>query len=356
MSVFTQGYALLIGVGNDLPATVKDVEGVESLLLDPLRAAYPRDQVITLTEKNASKAGMLEAFASFPALVNGGQNTDNTVLIYYSGHGWKDGLDKHYLIPNDYKVSGKILSSNLVDCIERINSKRIIVLLDCCFAGEVKEHEPELDQDVELLAKELKQGKGKIVIASSSGDQKSYISKTSKYSNFTEVLLEGLDGRFEDKPTEKFIHIIALVDYVTREVPRREPRQTPQINNASNLTNFPICAFNFEKSKSEPFEGLYPPNGDSRGQSVNSNLNQIKKTAKEKLIQNLANAVQYLESQLKEDSSSKNTLLLMQGELSNLKRQEMLGLMSFDQITLSRNQLRARLLSLIDGVEAEELN
>jgi hypothetical protein len=89
---------------------------------------------------------------------------------------------------------------------------------------------------------------------------------------------------------------------------------------------------------------------------IDQNLGAVKKTAKEKLIRDLAAAVQYLETHLKEDSSSKNTLLLMQGELSNLKRQEMLGLMSFDQITLSKNQLRARLLSLIDGIEADEIN
>jgi hypothetical protein len=440
MSGFNQGYALLIGVGNDLPATVQDVRGVERLLLDKNRAAYPRAQVMTLTEQDASRLGMSKAFKTFPALVN--QNTDpnKTVLVYYSGHGIKDAAGVHCLRPNDYKLSGDIRSSELVTCIESIRSNRIVVLLDCCFAGQVKDGESEIDPNVELLAKALQQGKGKIVIASSSGNEKSYISKTSEYSNFTEVLLEGLDGRFEDNPNEKFVHILALADYVTREVPRRESRQTPQINNANNLTNFPLCGFNFEKSKSEPFDGLYAPNpgpqptqvtnpnismdnilqlidtdmdaafdaldqldwGNKRGMYLglkdqwidppnnfsksdfrsrlktlvkatpghlqsqarsltgsdspsNTNLNAFKKTAKEKLIKDLPSAVQYLESQLNDDSSSKNTLLLMQGELSNLKRQEMLGLMSFDQITLSKNQLRARLLSLIDGIEVGEI-
>jgi Caspase domain/Effector-associated domain 11 len=450
MSTFAQGYALLIGVGNDLPATVQDVRGVERLLLDKNRAAYPREQVMTLTEKDASKLGMLEAFEKFPILVNKTEDTDKTVLIYYSGHGAKDEDGIHYLIPNDHHINRAIPSSKLADCIEALNAERIVVLLDCCFAGDAKDKTPDMEPDVELLAKALRQGKGKIVIASSSGLEKSYISKTSQYSNFTEVLLEGLDGRFEDNPDEKFVHILALADYVTREVPKREKRQTPQINNASNLTNFPLCAFNFEKSKSEPFDGLYPPNaaldphtrsllnpnpdmdnilnlidsdmlgafdaldqidwGNKKGQYLDlkeqwidppnnfsksdfrsrlkvlvkstfrgnqvsprsrvdsggqgsdpkgaggeSNLNQIKKTAKEKLIRDFADAIKYLETQLQPDNTSKNTLLLMQGELSNLKRQEMLGLMSFDQITLSKNQLRARLLSLIDGIEAEEI-
>ncbi len=440
MSTFAQGYALLIGVGNDLPATVQDVRGVERLLLDKNRAAYPREQVMTLTEKVASKLGMLDAFEKFPILVNKTEDTDKTVLIYYSGHGAKDEDGIHYLIPNDHRTHGAIPSSKLADCIEALNAERIVVLLDCCFAGDAKDKTPDMEPDVELLAKTLQQGKGKIVIASSAGQEKSYISKTSQYSNFTEVLLEGLDGRFEDNPSEKFVHILALADYVTREVPKREKRQTPQINNASNLTNFPLCAFNFDKSKSEPFEGLYPPKpGTQPTQVINPNINMdnilqlidtdmdaafdaldqlnwgnkrgmylglkdqwidppnnfsksdfrsrlrtlvktivsnietqsrsliepdpqsdpnlgiVKKTAKEKLIRDFADAIKYLETKVQPDSTSKNTLLLMQGELSNLKRQEMLGLMSFDQITLSKNQLRARLLSLIDGIEADEL-
>jgi hypothetical protein len=46
----------------------------------------------------------------------------------------------------------------------------------------------------------------------------------------------------------------------TREVPKREKRQTPLINNAINLTNFSLCAFNFEKSKVSRLRGFIHQN------------------------------------------------------------------------------------------------
>ncbi len=72
--------------------------------------------------------------------------------------------------------------------------------------------------------------------------------------------------------------------------------------------------------------------------------NEERKLAKEKLIKSIETCLSYLGFLIPED----NTLIAIQGEVSNLKRQEMLGLMSFDQITLSKNQMRERLLNFID--------
>jgi hypothetical protein len=38
---FTNGYALLIGIGADLPVTVKDATAIRDILIDGDRAAYP---------------------------------------------------------------------------------------------------------------------------------------------------------------------------------------------------------------------------------------------------------------------------------------------------------------------------
>jgi hypothetical protein len=59
--------------------------------------------------------------------------------------------------------------------------------------------------------------------------------------------------------------------------------------------------------------------------------NEEKKLAKEKLIRSIETCISYLASLMPDD----HIIIGMQSEISNLKRQEMLGLMSFDQITLS---------------------
>jgi hypothetical protein len=49
-SLFTHGYALLIGVGEtanprwSLPVTVKDVQALQSVLTEPALCAYPNDK------------------------------------------------------------------------------------------------------------------------------------------------------------------------------------------------------------------------------------------------------------------------------------------------------------------------
>jgi hypothetical protein len=64
-NTFWHGHALLIGVGADLPATVKDATAIRDVLVNPSRAAYPVDQVELLTETGAVRKNILEALDRF---------------------------------------------------------------------------------------------------------------------------------------------------------------------------------------------------------------------------------------------------------------------------------------------------
>ena len=55
MPGFTQGCAVLIGVGADLAVTVQDATALAALLRDPARCAFPADQVHLLTESGAGQ-------------------------------------------------------------------------------------------------------------------------------------------------------------------------------------------------------------------------------------------------------------------------------------------------------------
>ena len=54
------GYALIIGVGADLPVTVTDATAVAGQLRDPQRCAYDPSRVRLLTEGAATRAGILD--------------------------------------------------------------------------------------------------------------------------------------------------------------------------------------------------------------------------------------------------------------------------------------------------------
>jgi hypothetical protein len=121
---FEKGFALIIGVGNDLKGTVTDAEAIAKILKDETKAGYPEDQVILLTEKEASHDRILQALDDLKQKVeNSGYGPNATVLVYFSGHGVRyqvDGNFEYFFVPNDYKfdeeqplVSGKDFMSKI---------------------------------------------------------------------------------------------------------------------------------------------------------------------------------------------------------------------------------------------------
>jgi Effector-associated domain 11 len=75
--------------------------------------------------------------------------------------------------------------------------------------------------------------------------------------------------------------------------------------------------------------------------------------AKEVLIKDISSCLLYIDS-CDITRTDANTVHLLKGEMANLNRNQMSGLMSFDQIALAKNQIRARILSLIDEIAKSE--
>ncbi len=149
---FTNGYALLIGVGADLLVTVKDATALRDILIDSDRAAYPPKQVTLLTETSATRQNILAAFDQIITQVN--QNSDATVIIYYSGHGGRiQRTNKYFLLPFGYNPSQRadtaISGVEFTQKIEAITARKLVVLLDCCHASGV----PALKEPGETFVK-----------------------------------------------------------------------------------------------------------------------------------------------------------------------------------------------------------
>lgn len=58
-ALFSNGYAIFIGVGDDLPVAAKDAQALYDLFIHPGRAAYPPEQVKLLIEKDATRDSIL---------------------------------------------------------------------------------------------------------------------------------------------------------------------------------------------------------------------------------------------------------------------------------------------------------
>jgi uncharacterized caspase-like protein len=198
---FTQGHALLIGVGGeDLPCTIDDATGLANILKDAGRCAYPPAQVHLLTGAQTTRAAILAGLAQLA------QESDEmaTVLIYFSGHGYQVKASigqSYYLIPHGCDVAAlsetAISGEELAAALLAIPHQRLLLLLDCCHAGgldHVKAPGLTLTKaPIPLAAAEkFGEGSGRVVIASSRADEVSFAGKP--YSAFTLALIESLTG------------------------------------------------------------------------------------------------------------------------------------------------------------------
>ncbi|HEX3254054.1 MAG TPA: caspase family protein [Pyrinomonadaceae bacterium] len=202
---FVQGHALLVGAGGDLPNTVKDAQGLASILRNDRRCAYPKTQVRTLTGAKSGRAAVLDALDELSKL-----QPDSSVIIYFSGHGYRveqAGKTAHYLLTHGYDLdlleSTTINGDEFAAKLEKINSKRLLVLLDCCHAGgfnmssatqkakSVSAKFTKAQMPIEAL-RAFEKRKGRVLIASSRGSEESFAGEP--YSVFTTALIAALCG------------------------------------------------------------------------------------------------------------------------------------------------------------------
>jgi DNA-binding response OmpR family regulator len=251
--VFKDGYALLVGVGNDLPVTVEDAKILQEILTSPSQAAYPAEQVQILTE---SKATRLEILAAFDQLINQvSQNPDATVMIYFSGHGGRiesaQHLPEYFLVPYDFdwirRTETGLSGVEFTEKIEAIEARKLVVFLDCCHAGGI----PVLKEGGETFTKAplppdlvnaLGSGSGRVVVASSRENEASWTGDP--YSVFTACLVEALTGK-ASVSQDGYARILDVLIYLFAQVPpKTSDRQHPFVNKMLELgDNFPLCYY-----------------------------------------------------------------------------------------------------------------
>jgi hypothetical protein len=208
---FTHGHALIIGVGSyrfaphlNVPITVADAEAVAAVLRDPRFCSYPADQVTLLADGNATREGILAALADLAQRTT----PDDTVLLFYSGHGEYSADGGYYLTTHDTRfdqgggVTGTALSQvDLIDALRKIKGQRVLVLVNACHAGELSPilgagqpavvGQPFPQQTAAAL---LATGSGRIIITACREQQVSYIGP-GPLTIFAQALTDGLRGQ-----------------------------------------------------------------------------------------------------------------------------------------------------------------
>ena len=225
----------------DLSCATRDATAIHALFEDNLEGKF-----LLLLDQEAK----LEAVkASLEALTTCSIN--ETVLIAFSCHGTQDRqLAVHDTALDDLARTALSLSS-LGDYFKRISAKRVICILDCCFAGGPNaktlyfgrvQARPPLKGSVDLSS--IKGADDRLVLAASAENQPAYENVRTGHGILTHFLLEALMGPEEITKNEK-VAFSNLLGYVQSRAGNAaapfEKRQTPTV--LGTLKDFTIPVF-----------------------------------------------------------------------------------------------------------------
>ena len=120
---YSQGYAVIIGVGADLPITIDDAQAISDMLVDTSRCAYPRNQVRLLVAENARRESIISSLEWLAESTG----TDDTAIVYFSGHGIKN--PDFHLVPYgfDWNNLGEmaIAGSDFTELLRSVKSGKL---------------------------------------------------------------------------------------------------------------------------------------------------------------------------------------------------------------------------------------
>ncbi len=256
---FAHGYALLIGVGTtaesqwSLPVTVKDVQALKTVLIDPNLCAYLNDSehIRLLQNEQTTRTAILDGLTW---LKEKAADKDATIVVFYSGHGCFDlSSQSYYLLQHDFKstdIANTALSAQeFTEALRQIQAKRLWVVIDSCHAEGMATSKGELPADFIATALPkgvvgaLKQGEGRAVFTSSRGNQVSWIRRDATMSLYTYHLIEALRGA-ANQPGDSKVMLSNLINHLAKTVPESartqcQAEQTPFFDTA--MEDFPIA-------------------------------------------------------------------------------------------------------------------
>jgi len=270
-------YALIVGIGkflepgiNPLQYSVRDATSFYNFLTDPKRGGFKREDVLFLTDQNASRSNILNALNRIKSLAR----EDDLVVVYMSTHGTPpDKYGGVHIVTYDTEVKPRervwhtaITDKIWKEFIDETRAKRIVLILDTCFSngaykdipgflppggkslgtfdeegyGISKEYVKRVTGAKDIILEEStpkreqtsskslfgEDGWGIVMMSASGPNEKSWESDTLQQSYFTYYFIEGLNlknGSIKDA----FFYAKPIVQ---QKVPlEKEHSQTPHV-------------------------------------------------------------------------------------------------------------------------------
>jgi hypothetical protein len=209
-------FALIVGVGKfergnipTLKYAAKDATDFAALLTDPETGRFHKENVTVLTDGQATSRAIRSALADIARKAM----KEDLVLLYFSTHGSSPSMDRSkigsgYLVTHDTDVNDLYATAYGMDELanfmrQKISAERVVTFLDTCYSGDttriLQQTSGSKALEVEALSDQsigqIAQGKGSVVITSSSNRELSWESDEKQNSFFTVYLMESLKDR-----------------------------------------------------------------------------------------------------------------------------------------------------------------
>ena len=159
---------------------------------------------------------------------------DDLLLVYFSCHGVKDSTGRLYFATTntafDLLRSTGVSASFVSEQMELTRSKRIVLLLDCCYSGAfLKGFQARGDDSVSVSQLE---GRGRAVITASRSTEYAFEAEELTAANaqpsvFTGAVVEGLATGQADRNGDGIVTVDELYDFVYDHVRGKVAGQTP---------------------------------------------------------------------------------------------------------------------------------
>jgi formylglycine-generating enzyme required for sulfatase activity/uncharacterized caspase-like protein len=224
--------ALLIGVSEyqpdlqPLPNTVKDVEAMYRVLVDPEIGSFDSAEVL----KNPQRQEMEDAIYGLYA----NRQKEDLLLLYFSGHGVVDTTGEFYLSTHlTRKDGGKLVPTSAVSAksvhqlMNISRSRRLVIILDCCFSGAFPKGLTTKDGGSVNLEQYLG-GEGRAILTASTSTEYAFGQEGLELSVYTHYLVEGMETGVADQDGDGLISVEELHGYAKSKVKEVAPAMTPE--------------------------------------------------------------------------------------------------------------------------------
>ena len=235
-------WAVVIGVGQydhssipPLRYATRDAEAIYRFLTT--KGGYAKDNVVLLTDTTEQKPTLQNIRRALGDFLYRKAGRDDMVLIYYAGHGAPevdatgtegDGITK-YLIPRNADPESLYSSALPMDEIQRIfsriQSERVVLLLDTCYSGTAggrtfARQQMRSGNLNDQFLERLTRSKGRVIIAAAGPNEVALETSELGHGVFTYYVLQGLAGE-ADRDTDGVVTVSELYDYVEQQVDRK---------------------------------------------------------------------------------------------------------------------------------------